>query len=133
LASVLGASVPAWIVGFALDTATPLYGATPLLYGGIAAMCWLDLSRPVSLFGALTMTAQQLLLLLVGIAVLMFLFDKNVNHLVGELGALGGGILYARWLRRPRTPRKPPPSRRPPRSGGFKVIKGGQDEKGLLH
>jgi hypothetical protein len=133
LASVLGASVPAWIVGFALDTATPLYGATPLLYGGIAAMCWLDLSRPVSLFGALTMTAQQLLLLLVGIAVLMFLFDKNVIHLVGELGALGGGILYARWLRRPRTPRKPPPSRRPPRSGGFKVIKGGQDEKGLLH
>ncbi len=131
-AAAVCASVPAWMLGFVLSDATPLYGATPLWYGGIAATSWLDRGRPVSLFGAVSMTAQQFLLLLVGISVMMFLASKNETQLVGDLGALGGGILFARWLRKPRGPRKPPP-RKAPRTGGFKVIQGGQDEKRFLH
>jgi hypothetical protein len=128
----LSASVPAWMLGLVLTGAPPLYGANALWYGSIAAITWIDRHRPMSLFGVLPMTAQQFLLLLVGISVLMFLTTKNETAFVGDLGALVGGIAMANWLRRPRRPKKPP-ERKKARASGFKVIQGGQDDRNLLH
>jgi membrane associated rhomboid family serine protease len=120
------------MLGLVLTGAQPLYGANALWYGSIAAVTWLDRNRPMSLFGVLPMTAQQFLLLLVGISLLMFLTTKNETAFVGDLGALAGGIAMANWLRRPRKPKKPP-ERKKARASGFKVIQGGQDDRNLLH
>lgn len=132
LVVLVAASVPAWLLGLVIGGAPPLYGANPLWYGGIAAITWLDRHRPMSLFGVLPMTAQQFLLLLLGISVLMFLTSKNETAFIGDLGALAGGIAMASWLRKPRRPKKPP-ERKKARAGGFKVIPGGQDDRNLLH
>jgi hypothetical protein len=132
LVSVLCASVPAWLAGFVFVGAPALFGASPILYGGIATVSWLDRQRPVSLFGALHMTAQQLLMLFVGLSVLFYMFDKNETRLIADLGALGGGILFANWLRKPRRPKKPP-ERKKARATGFKVIQGGQPDDKMLH
>jgi hypothetical protein len=130
--ALLSASIPAWFLGLVVSGAPPLFGSNPLWYGSIAAMSWLDRHRPMSLFGVMSMTAQQFLLLLVGISVLMFLTTKNETQLVGDLGSLAGGIAMANWLRRPRKPKKPS-ERKKARAGGFKIIQGGQDDRNLLH
>lgn len=130
--ALLAASIPAWLLGFVLPGAPPLYGANPLWYCAIATVCWLDRNRPTSLFGMLPMTAQQFMLLMLGISVLLFLTTKNETQFVGDLGSLAGGIAFANWLRRPRKTKKPPERKRA-RASGFKIIPGGQDDRNLLH
>jgi membrane associated rhomboid family serine protease len=125
--SVLAASVPVWLLGFALPGSPLLAGSTPLWYGGMAATTWLYRDQPMSLFGAVTMTARNVLYLLLAISVLGFLFDRNHTQFVGTLGAMAGGIAFVRWLQRPPKRRKAPskpPSRRP---SGLRVIEGGQN------
>lgn len=123
--AALAASVPVWLLGFVIPGSPLLAGASPLWYGGMAASAWLYRDLQVSLFGALTMTARQMLYLMLGLSVLGFLFDKNHSQLVGALGAMAGGIAFVRWLQRPRK-RRPAPSRPPPRRpSGLRVIEGG--------
>lgn len=132
LVAALSASVPVWLLGFAFDGLAPLWGISSLWYGAVAVTCWIDRRGMRSLFGAVSMTGQQLLMLFAGISFLYFLADKNVTRLVGDYGAIGGGMAYANWLRRPRRPKKPP-ERKSARAGGFKVIQGGHDDRNVLH
>jgi hypothetical protein len=124
--AILSASIPAYLVGFVAPGSPLLYGSGPIWFGAIAATTWLHRDQQISLFGALAMTARQFLWLLLGITVLMFLASKDHTQLVADLGAMGGGIAFVRWMRRPR---RPATSRKP--SGGvrgFKVIQGGNDD-----
>jgi hypothetical protein len=123
LASALSASVPAYLAGFALPGSPQLYGSSALWFGGIAATTWIYRDQQMSLFGLFTTTARQFLALMIGISVLMFLASKNHTQLVADLGAMGGGIAFVNWMKRPRRPK---PMRRPAaRPRGFKVIEGG--------
>jgi len=132
IVALLAASIPAWPLAFITSSPPPLFGSNPLWYCSITTVCWLDRNRPMSLFGAMTMTAQQFLLLILGISVLLFLSTKNETQFVGDLGSLAGGIAFANWLRRPRKTKKPPERKRA-RASGLKVIPGGQDDRNLLH
>jgi hypothetical protein len=126
LASLLCASVPAWLAGFAIPGSPPLSGSSTIWFGAIAATAWLYRDQQMSLFGMMAMTAKQFLLLMVGISLLMFLASRDHTQLIADLGAMGGGIAFVRWMKRPR---KPTTSRRPAaRSSGFKVIQGGGDD-----
>ncbi len=122
LTAVLAGSLPAYLLGFVLPGSPPLFGAQSLWFGGIAAMTWLNKDRQMSFFGVLPMTAKQFLLLLGGLSLLMFLANKDHTRLVASFGAMGGGIGFIRWLRRPRTP--PRIKRKAERN--FRVIDGGQ-------
>ena len=104
---VIAASVPVWLVGFVIEASPPLAGSQPLWFGGVAATAWIARGRPMSLFGVLSMTAIQFLWLLVGVSVLMFLASKNHSYLLGDLGAIAGGIGFVRWLQRPKKKRAP--------------------------
>ena len=121
-ACVVGAAIPAWLVGFSLPNPPPLYGTGPLWMGGLAASTWLYKDRPVSLFGLGSISAQQFLLIIVGLSFLMFLFSMNYTHFVGDLGGMAGGIGFIHYLRRPRS--RPTQKPRSPK-GGFRVIQGG--------
>ena len=123
LVAMLSASVPAYLLGFVIEGSPPLFGSSPLWYGGIAATAWLYREQPVSLFGALTMTARQLLWVLLGMSVLGFLASKDHTRLVAELGAMGGAIAYVRYLQRPR--RKPTPKKPAVRHSNLRAIEGG--------
>jgi len=133
LVAALSASVPVWLLGFTpIGGLAPLWGVSSLWYGAVAVTCWIDRHGVRSLFGVVSMTGQQMLMLFAGISFLYFLADKNVTRLVGDFGAIGGGMAYANWLRRPRRPKKPP-ERKSARASGFKVIQGGQDDRNVLH
>lgn len=120
-ACVLGAAVPAWVVGLVIPGSPPLYGTGPLWMGGLAASTYLYKDRPMSLFGLGMMTAKQFLLVIVGLSFLMFLFSKNHTHFVADLGGMAGGIGFIHYLRRPRSR----PDRRPRPPKNFRVIQGG--------
>lgn len=128
LVVTLGASVPADALGFVLSPAYPLWGASPLYLGGFTASAWQYRNHRLSFFGILPMTGLQFLLLLLGLSVVGFLYNRNATALVADLGAMAAALGFMRWLDRP-APRKP--SRRPAaRPSGFKVIQGGgQDDR----
>lgn len=119
--SVVAGSVPAYLVGFVIPGSPLLFGSQSILFGAIAAMTWVYRDREISLFGIMPMRSERALLLLVGLGVLMFLASKDHTQLIASLGAIGGGIAFIRWMRRPRTPARI--RRKPERS--FRVIEGG--------
>ena len=125
---VVGAAIPAWFIGQVVPGSPPLIGSGPLWMGGLAASVYLYKDQPMSLFGAVTMTAKQFLLLIVGLSLLMFLFSKNATQFVADLGGVASGIAYIRFLRRPRSPKKRPAQRSS--SKGFRVIEGGGGDDG---
>lgn len=125
LATVLAASIPAWLFGFVMHSPA-LFGSNVLVYAGLAAQTWPQRDQQTSFFGIISMTGRQFLWLLVGISVLMFLYYPDHTRLIADLSAIAGGIGFIRWIKRPRTPkvtRKPSPK---PRT--FKVIQGGGSE-----
>lgn len=131
LVCVLAASLPAWLIGAGLGRAlgagyAELSGTGPLWMGVIAASTYLYRDRPISFFGLGPITAQQFLLVLLGLSLLMFLASRNLVHFIGDLGGMAGGIGFIYYLRRPRSGARRPsskPSR--PRGKGFRVIQGG--------
>jgi hypothetical protein len=122
---IVSASVPAYLLGLIIAPAPPLYGSSPIWFGAIAATTWLHRDQQIALFGAMQMSARQFLWLLLGISVLMFLASKNQTQFIADLGAISGGVGFVRWMKRPRPA---PSSKSKPKSRGFKVIQGGNDD-----
>ncbi len=107
----------------------PLYGFDVISWGALACVAWLARGRSISLFGAIPLKGgEQLLLVLGGFAVLVFLVTKSVVGLVSDLAALGAGVLFARFITQGfGLPRGPAKKRRGKR---FDVIPGGKDGGG---
>jgi len=131
LAATLGASVGALLVsvalqwsGISLRNIPPVHGAGAVLIAFIAAFGILMGRQRVSLFGVIPMKAITMLWVALGMSVLMFLASGNPIELVADLGAVGAGVFFARWMKRPPKAKKPKKSskRRPP---GWNVIEGG--------
>ncbi len=124
--ATLGAALPAIAIGLAFGSADALYGTTPLLLGTIAAFSWSYRGQGrMSFFGVIDMKPEHIIWLVLGMSLLIFLTSGDLVHLVADLGAVGAGIGFIEWLRRP-----PSTERRGPRkrSGGFRVISGDRDD-----
>lgn len=125
---IISASIPAAIIGLfgPLFPSAPnvLFGSFPISYAAIAALAIMARGRRLSFFGVWSMTAKQLLLLMAGLSLLIFLATKNLAMLIGSLGSLGGGGWFAMWINRPN------PRVKPRRSGSWlKSIKGGREDE----
>lgn len=126
-ACTLGGGVAVELAGFVIPTMPVLSGTYPLWFGAMVATTYMYRDRQMSLFGAVSMTGQQLLMLLVGLSFLNLLFDGNLSHFIGVMGAMGGGIAFIRYMRRPRSSKRPRDNGKK-RSSSFRVIKGGASE-----
>ena len=121
LFATLGASIPAVITGMLIARPFPLFGPQPLLLAAISSFAWMYRGRgQLSLFGVINMKAEHLLWLTIALSVLVFLSSKDWVGLIADLGAIGAGVLFIEWLRRP-----PSRSKRP----NFQVISGHRDQK----
>lgn len=121
--ATLGAAIPAILVGSILGPSV-LYGTEPLLLASIAAFSWSYRGQgPMSFFGVIDMKPEHIIWLVLGISFLIFLASRDFVGLVADLGAVGAGIGFIEWLR------KPPVSlrRKRKKSGGFRVIKGDRE------
>jgi hypothetical protein len=129
--AVLSASLPAVLVQLLLPFLTPstsiLYGTFPVTYAGMATIAGLARGGNISPFGLFTITSRQFLAFLVGFSAIMFLASLNLAMLVGSLGAIGSGVWFTSWMRRP--PKRTIAGRGRGSPGGLKVVRGGKAEQ----
>ena len=128
--AALSASLPALAVGHIAPGASeypPLFGTGPVLLAGIAAFAYaLRGMGTLSLFGAFSMKPIYVIWLALGISVLFFLASGNFVELTADLGAVGGGIGFIRYISRPRSGGR---RKKPKKNGGgtpFRVVEGGR-------
>jgi membrane associated rhomboid family serine protease len=120
-AGTLGGSLAALLAGLLAPASYPLTGSFTIAYAGMAAMTQVMGGRTMMFFGVVPMTSRQLLLVLVGFAVLNFLESKNYLVLAASLGSMLAGAGYVRYMSR--RPRPSPPKR--PGSSRLRVLRGG--------
>ena len=107
-----------------------LFGSNVLVISAITAFVWpmRHQRTPIMLFGVLPMRPLHLLYALLGFSALSFLVTQQAAHLVGDLGAIGGGIWFITWMTKPRARggqqgRKKKKKKKP--KAPFEVIEGG--------
>lgn len=101
VASTIAAGAAATAVGLLFGTRGALAGPGVMSFAGLAAYFWTMRGREISLFGAFNMKAEQAIWLMFGLSVLSFIYSQNVINLVGDAAALGAGIGFVEWMRRP--------------------------------
>ena len=125
--ATLASAIPALLIGSLVPNAAPLFGAGAIILGTIAAFSWSYRGQGrMSFFGVIDMKPVHIIYLVLGYSVLMFLISRNAVALVADLGAIGGGVGFIEWLRRPPKRRKRP--RRKKRKSSFDVVEGGRSE-----
>ena len=127
--AALGSAVLALLVGAAVSQPSRLYGAQALLLGAIAAFAWSYRGQGrMSFFGVIDMKPVHIIYLVLALSTLMFITSGDAVALAADLGAIGGGMGFIEWLRRP-PKRRRPPRRRKKRKSSFEVVDGGRTEE----
>ena len=79
----------------------------------------------MNLFGVLSLSSKQLLLLLLAITGLQFLATTNITMVLADLGAIGGGLWFTEQLSKgPKNPKK----KKVENKAGLRVVQGGKDD-----
>lgn len=123
--TALSSATLAIIVGLMAGNPSRLYGAQAILLGSIAAFAWSYRGQGrMSFFGVIDMKPIHIIYLVLAFSVLMFITSGDAVALAADIGAMGGGVAFIEWLRRPPTKRR----RRKPRRkrGPLDVVQGGR-------
>ncbi len=127
--SVLVSAVVALLVGIFVSNPSPLYGAHRILLGTIAAFGWSYRGQGrMSFFGVIDMKPEHIVYLVLAFSLLMFLITGDAVALVADLGAVGGGVAFIEWLRRP-PKRRVRKVARGKRKSSFDVVDGGKSDE----
>ncbi len=128
VAAVLSSSVLALLVGALVPQPSALYGAQAILLASISAFAWSYRGQGrMSFFGVVEMKPVHIIYLVLALSALMFITSGDAVALAADLGAIGGGIAFIEWLRRPPS-RKRRLSRKKPKRD-FDVVKGGRSDE----
>ena len=108
IAAALSSAFLALIVGLLIPTPSPLYGAQAILLGPIAAFAWSYRGQGrMSFFGVIDMKPVHIIYLVLALSALMFITSGDAVALAADIGAIGGGMAFIEWLRRPPGRRRP--------------------------
>ncbi len=126
--AALSSAVLALIVGLLVASPSALYGAQAILLGSIAAFAWSYRGQGrMSFFGVIDMKPVHIIYLVLALSALMFITSGDAVSLAGDIGAIGGGIGFIEWLRRP--PKRRRPSKRRKKKRDFDVVQGGRADE----
>ena len=126
---VLGAALPCVLLGFLLPASRQIAGAGPIALASLGAFPVIARGREILFMFVIPMKAWTVILLGLGISALLAVLARDPFIFVEYSGALGAGLGYAKWMVRPRGPRRP--TRKPPRRGrgpDLRVLRGGADD-----
>ncbi len=133
LAGVLGGAIPVMIGGAIVPSLFGLVGGPSVLfYAWLGAFATLQRGAKMGLWlvGLPAVSAWTMVGVMVGLSALQAAWIHNIAGLVASVGALGGGVLFARLASRaPRASGKPSgvPKKRTGRPN-LKVIEGGAND-----
>jgi len=126
--AALSSAILALIVGLLVPSPSALYGAQAILLGSIAAFAWSYRGQGrMSLFGVIDMKPVHIIYLVLALSVLMFITSGNAISLAADIGAIGGGMGFIEWLRRP--PRRHRRRKRRKTKSSFDVVRGGRADE----
>jgi len=126
VAAALSSALLALVVGLLVPRPSPLYGAQALLLGSIAAFAWSYRGQGrMSFFGVIDMKPVHIIYLVLAFSVLIFMTSGDAVALAADIGAIGGGIGFIEWLRRPPRRRQ---ARRRKKKSSFDLVQGGRSD-----
>ena len=126
--AALSSAVLALIVGLLVPNPSALYGAQAMLLGSIAAFAWSYRGQGrMSFFGVIDMKPVHIIYLVLALSALMFITSGDAVALAADIGAIGGGMAFIEWLRRPPSRRRRP--KRSKKKGSFDVVQGGRADE----
>lgn len=132
-AGIVGGAVPVMILGAIVPSLFgALGGPSVLFYAWLGAFATLQRGAKMGLFvvGLPPISAWTMVGGMIALSALQAAWLHNVSGLVASLGALGGGVLFARIVSAPRRAEKKPSGPAPKRTGrpNLKVIEGGAND-----
>jgi len=126
----LSAALLAVVVGLLVARPSGLYGAQALLLGSIGAFAWSYRGQGrMSFFGVIDMKPVHIIYLVLALSVLMFMTSGDAVALAADIGAIGGGMGFIEWLRRPPRRRRPKRGNRRKKKSDFGVVQGGRADE----
>ena len=126
--AAMSAALLALVVGMVVPAPSRLYGAQAILLGAIAAFAWSYRGQGrMSFFGVIDMKPVHIIYLVLALSALMFITSGDAVALAADLGAIGGGMGFIEWLRRPPTRRRR--RRRRKKKSSFDVVQGGRADE----
>ena len=125
-AGVLAAALPCILLGFVVPAVRPIAGAGPIALASLGAFPVIARGREILFMLVIPMKSWTIVLFGLGLAALSAVLAQDVFIFVEYAGALGGGVAFAKWMMRPRTPA---PTKPAPRGGPkLRVLRGGADD-----
>lgn len=125
--AVLASAALALMVGLLVPSPRALYGAQAILLGSIAAFAWSYRGQGrMSFFGVIDMKPVHIIYLVLALSALMFMLSGDAVALAADVGAIGGGMGFIEWLRRP--PRRKRKKKRK-KKGSLDLVQGGRNDK----
>ena len=117
-----------------IPSSAPLYGAQAILWASISAFAWSYRGQGrMSFFGVIDMKPEHIIYLMLGLSALRFITSGDAVALAADIGALGSGIAFIEWLRRPPSGRRRRLKRRK-KKNPLDVVQGGRaDEQRWLN
>ena len=127
--SALSAALLGLLAGLVAPNPSPLFGAQAIILGTIAAFAWSYRGQGrMSFFGVIDMKPVHIIYLVLAFSLLMFLISGDAVALAADLGAVGGGMGFIEWLRRP-PKRRRRRVKRGQRKSSFDVVEGGRADE----
>jgi len=128
IVAALSSAVLALIVGLLVANPSALYGAQAILLGSIAAFAWSYRGQGrMSFFGVIDMKPVHIIYLVLALSALMFITSGDAVALAADIGAIGGGMAFIEWLRRPPGKRRRRKGRK--KKSSFDVVQGGRADE----
>jgi hypothetical protein len=132
LAGVLGGAIPTMLLGALLPS---LFGAvggpSVLFFAWLGAFAMLQRGAKMGLWlvGLPPVSAWTMVGIMIALSALQAAWVHNVSGLVSSVGAIGGGIVFARLVSAPKRTAKPSaaPIKRAAGRPNLKVIEGGRE------
>lgn len=131
-AGILGGAIPVMLVSALLPSLFGLVGGPSVLFFawlGAFAMLQRGAKMGLWLVGLPPVSAWTMVAVMIGLSALQAAWVHNLSGLVSSIGAIGGGVLFARIVSAPKRAGRPsaPPKKRTGRPN-LKVIEGGREE-----